>query len=197
MSSGQERSSGPPPESQPMQPMQSDSGASSTGMTTGARATGTTTADTGTTTETYGRHAAQEPTPAGYDYGYRPETVDYGASDGVLGGTFMVIAGLVTFFTGLTAVVRTSYFHSVRSSYPYAWTIYDWGWAILILGVVMFAIGVCAALGMGWAKPVGVGLSILTVIAGFMFLVYFPIWGLLLLALSLLAIWGLLRHAAT
>jgi hypothetical protein len=112
----------------------------------------------------------------------------------VVGGTFLVIAGLLTFFAGLAAVVRVSYFHAVSAIYPYAWSITGWGWAILILGAVMFAVGACALLGMAWAKPVGVFLAVLAVIGSFMWLVYSPFWGVILLALSALAIWGLLRR---
>ena len=58
----------------------------------------------------------------------------------------------------------------------------------------MFAVGACALLGMAWAKPVGVFLAVLAVIGSFMWLVYSPFWGIILLALSVVAIWGLLSR---
>jgi len=193
MSSGQERSSGLPAEAQGTQ---RGTGAQGPGTTTGAAATGMATpTGTGTTTANYGRGTSPGAAPSA---GYRPESsAEYAeAGDGMLGGTFMILAGLITFFAGLAAVVRTNYFHTVTGRYPYAWNVHSWGWAILILGVLLFAVGACAMLGMSWAKPVGVGIAVLTVIAAFMFLVYTPIWGIILLALSVLAIWGLLRQPA-
>jgi hypothetical protein len=149
-----------------------------------------------TTTGT-GRHGRQsssqyaQGTSAGYQTGAYYETT---TESGALGGTFLIIAGLLTFFAGLAAVVRVHYFHAVTSVYPYAWSVRGWGWAILILGAVMFAIGACALLGMAWAKPAGVFVAVLAVIGSFMWLVYSPFWGVILLALSALAIWGLLRR---
>ncbi len=196
MSSAQDRSPDLP------QGAQAGQGASGTGTTAGAAATGRT-GDTMTTTGT-GMNERQSTTSA-YARGtgpaaeYRPESApsagyETGAGDGALGGTFLIIAGLLTFFAGLAAVVRVHYFHAVTSVYPYAWSVKGWGWAILILGAVMFAVGACALLGMAWAKPVGVFLAVLTVIGSFMWLVYSPFWGIILLALSVLAIWGLLRR---
>ncbi len=146
-----------------------------------------------------GRHANPSAT-SGYERGtaagYPPEAATYETSalSGAAGGTFLVVAGLLTFFAGLAAVVRASYFHAVTAVYPYAWTISGWGWAILILGAVMFAVGACVLLGMAWAKPVGVFLAVLAVIGSFMWMVYSPFWGVILLALSVIAIWGLLRR---
>ncbi len=178
---------------------QTGQGASSTGTTAGAAATGAT-GDTMTSTGR-GMHA-REPTsdyargagaPAEYGRGAAPSGYEADTADGAAGGTFLILAGLVTFFAGLTAVVRVHYFHTVTSVYPYAWSVKGWGWAILILGAVMFAVGACALLGMSWAKPVGVFVAVLAVIGAFMWLVYSPFWGIILLALSTLAIWGLLR----
>ncbi len=174
---------------------QAGQGASGTGATAGAPATGMP-GDTMTTTGT-GRHGRQsssqyaQGTSAGYQAGADYETT---TESGALGGTFLIIAGLLTFFAGLAAVVRVHYFHAVTSVYPYAWSVKGWGWAILILGAVMFAIGACALLGMAWAKPAGVFVAVLAVIGSFMWLVYSPFWGVILLALSALAIWGLLRR---
>jgi hypothetical protein len=153
----------------------------------------------GDTMTTGGRHATPSAT-SGYERGttagYPPETAPYETSalSGAAGGTFLVVAGLLTFFAGLAAVVRVSYFHAVTAVYPYAWTISGWGWAILILGAVMFAVGACVLLGMAWAKPVGVFLAVLAVIGSFMWMVYSPFWGVILLALSVIAIWALLRR---
>jgi hypothetical protein len=174
---------------------QAGQGASGTGATAGAAATGMP-GDTMTTTGT-GRHGRQsssqyaQGTSASYQAGADYETT---TESGALGGTFLIIAGLLTFFAGLAAVVRVHYFHAVTSVYPYAWSVKGWGWAILILGAVMFAIGACALLGMAWAKPAGVFVAVLAVIGSFMWLVYSPFWGVILLALSALAIWGLLRR---
>src|SRR5260370_14810002 len=116
-------------------------GASGTGATAGPPATGMP-GDTMTTTGT-GRHGRQsssqyaQGTSAGYQAGADYETT---TESGVLGGTFLIIAGLLTFFARLAAVVPVHYFHAVTSVYPYASNGKGWGWAILILGPLTFAL---------------------------------------------------------
>jgi len=109
-----------------------------------------------------------------------------------LGGVMLLAAGLLTFFAGLSAVVRHNFYHA-NGLYAYAWSARSWGIALLCLGAVSLLVGACALLGMAWAKWIGVGLAILTMIGAFMFLIYSPVWGVILIALSAIAVWGLLR----
>jgi hypothetical protein len=122
----------------------------------------------------------------GYEYGQ-----DTGAG-GATGGAFAILAGLITFLAGLSAVVRRNFYH-VATNYAYNIHAYDWGWILLAIGVVLFAVGACALLGMSWARYVGVGVAVLSTVAGFLFLPYSPIWGIVLVAVSIIAIWGLLQ----
>jgi len=140
-----------------------------------------------------GRHAAGYDPGTGQTTAYRPTAEAERVSTGsMMGGVFAVLAGLLTFFAGLAAVVRPHYY-PVLSSYAYRWNAHAWGWVLLVLGVLLFAAGACAMLDMAWARAVGVGLAVLTAIAGFMFLVYTPVWGVTLVFLSVIAIWGLIR----
>jgi hypothetical protein len=188
---------------QPMAPQQG-TGVSGPGTTTGAVATGQTTGTTqtmGTTTtrttgtqEQAGMHRQDTSQARGAqaaDYGYAAERG--GAYAGAsTGGAFAILAGLVTFLAGLAAVVRRNFYH-VATNYAYNIHAYDWGWILLGLGIALFALGACALLGMTWAKYLGVGVAVLTAVAGFLYLPYFPVWGIVIVGLSLAAIWGLLR----
>ncbi len=59
--------------------------------------------------------------------------------------------------------------------------------------MVLFAAGASAMLGISAARPVAVGLAVLTAIAGFLWLVYTPVIGIILVAVSVFAIWGLIH----
>lgn len=172
-------------------------GTGNTGTTSGAVATGPATG-TGTTampeqsrgqttTGTYAR--GTEPTTA---YG-RPAAYDTRTS-GVMGGSLAILAGLIGFLGGLAVVVRP-HFYPTLSGYAYAWNGRPWGIILLILGALLFAAGAAALLGIAAARPVGVGLAVLTAVAGFLWLVYSPVWGIVIVALSVFAIWGLLHDA--
>jgi hypothetical protein len=205
MSRAQDRSSGLQPGAQGAERA---TGATGTGTSTGAVATGSTTGTTSgqtttTTTTTSGmreRSGSQMPSES-YTRGtepttaYRPAYEGQERGSGVMGGSLSVVAGLLTFLAGLGFVVRP-HFYPTAAGYAYQWTGRGWGWVLLGLGIALFAVGACALLGMAWARPVGVAIAVLTAIAGFLFLVYSPVWGIVLVALSVFAIWGLLHDGA-
>jgi hypothetical protein len=110
-----------------------------------------------------------------------------------LGGVTTMVAGLLTFFAGLAAVVRSTFFRSVPN-YPYRLTSYSWGWILFALGVLLFAAGASHLLGLKFGRLAGVGLAVLGTIAGFMFLAYSAIWGFIIVALSVVTIWSLFHN---
>ena len=111
---------------------------------------------------------------------------------GAGGGVLSMVAGLVAFFVGLAAVVKQSFFPALPN-YAYRWNVHGWGWVLLVLGALLFAAGAVALLGMAAGRIAAVGLAVLTAITGFLFLAYTPIWGAIVVALSVVAIWALLR----
>ena len=203
MSRAQDRSSGLPTGAQAAEKA---AGATGTGTTSGAGATGTasTTDITGTTgvtgtTGTTGQQPVQQTPTASYERGREPSaewrTSGQGQRDSsgtAIGGVLSVVAGLLAFLSGLAFVVRP-HFYPTLSGYAYRWPGTGWGWVLLALGIVLFAAGASVLLGIAAARPVAAGLAVLTAIAGFMFLVYSPFTGIVLVALSVFAIWGLLR----
>lgn len=171
---------------------------SSTGTRTGAGATGI----GGEPTTTTPAESARGYEPAqGYERGtapsagYRREVTGAARADTHAGGMFSIVAGLLTFLTGLSALVRAS-FYPTLAGYAYTWPIRNWGILLLVLGVLLFALGACALLGMAFARPIAVGLAALTAVAGFLFVAWAPIWGVLIVGLSAFAIWGLLHDSA-
>ncbi len=136
--------------------------------------------------------------PAGYgaggaQAGYQAEAPpSVGAAAGtVLAGVLMIVGGIWGFLTGLAVIIKKSFFVPVSSTYAYHWNVTDWGWTHLALGAVVFAAGVCVLLGMVWARVVGVILATLSAIASFMFIPYYPVWSIILIAIDVYIIWAL------
>jgi hypothetical protein len=122
---------------------------------------------------------------------------DYGRSGGMaqsgftaLAATLMILAGLWSFLEGLIGIVHQSFYRTMPSYY-YGFTIHDWGWVHLALGIVLFAAGACVLLGQTWAKVVGITLAVFSGIANFMFLPYYPLWSIIMIAIDLFIIWAL------
>jgi hypothetical protein len=126
---------------------------------------------------------------------YGREVAGGAGADTMAGGVLSILAGLLTFLAGLAVLVRQS-FYPPLTGYAYSWNIGGWGIVLLVLGVLLFAAGACALLGMGWARAAAVGVAVLTAVAGFLFLAYAPVWGVIIVAVSVVAIWGLLRDGA-
>jgi hypothetical protein len=49
-------------------------------------------------------------------------------------------------------------------------------------------------LGRTWARAVGITLALLSAIANYLFLPYYPFWSLLVIALDVFVIWALAAH---
>jgi hypothetical protein len=132
-----------------------------------------------------------------YDYTPRAdayEDSDTGVGVGIgrgLAGFLLILNGIWGFLVGLSAIIRGGFF-VVHNGYAYHWSITGWGWLQLILGCVLFAAGVCVLLGMLWARIVGAVLAGFSAIASFMFIPYYPLWSIVVIAVDLFIVWALL-----
>jgi hypothetical protein len=136
--------------------------------------------------------------------GYRGETGEYGRAEGrgmegrgvaamaghVLGSALMIFAGLLTIFVGITGIVRGAFF-GVVPAYTFTFGAFGRGVTDLIIGAVVLAAGVCLLLGMMWARVVGVALAVIMGVANFLFLPFYPLGSIVLIALSIFIIWAL------
>jgi len=176
------------------------SGTTGPGATAGAAAAGergTAGSETGetpysTSTTSYekgGRYEQSSQQPG--DYGRSSMEADGYTTQG---GLFLVLAGLLTFLVGLAFVVRHSYYHS-HGLYAYNWGIVSWGWVLFGLGIATFAVGTSHLLGVPMSRPLGITLAVLTVVAGFMIIPFYPLWAIIIVALGIAAVWGLAHGA--
>jgi hypothetical protein len=146
---------------------------------------------------TRGQPTVGQTTGGGYEYGagsaaYQEAPPSVGAAAGtVLAGVLMIVGGIWGFLVGLGVVLKKQFFVPVNTTYAYHWNVTDWGWTHLALGAVVFAAGVCVLLGMVWARVVGVILATLSAIASFMFVPYYPVWSIILVAIDVWIIWAL------
>lgn len=129
--------------------------------------------------------------------GYQPTAVEEETRAGIaasgliaLAAVLMIMSGLWSFFVGITGVLNGSFYVAVRN-YTFSYSTTEWGWTHLAIGAVIFAAGVCLLLGMMWARVVGVILAVISGLANFLFLPYYPIWSIVVIALDAFIIWAL------
>jgi hypothetical protein len=108
-------------------------------------------------------------------------------------GTLMIIAGVFHAVSGLVALFQNE-LYVVGVNYVFSFDVTTWGWIHLIVGALVAAAGVTVLRGGLWGRVVGIGLAVLSMIANFLFIPYYPIWSLLIIALDVFVIWALCSY---
>ncbi|WP_055586799.1 DUF7144 family membrane protein [Peterkaempfera griseoplana] len=112
----------------------------------------------------------------------------------------MIFTGITAVFEGISAIAKDNLLVVTRH-YAYQFNTTGWGWIHLILGVVIALAGIALFTGATWARIVGITLAGLSLIANFAWLPWYPLWGIVVIALDVVIIWALCartgHHAAT
>jgi hypothetical protein len=104
----------------------------------------------------------------------------------LLGGTFQAVQGLVALLNDT--------FYIVGEEYIFELDVTSWGWVHLILGVVVASAGVGLFQGAVWARTVAVILASLSIVANFLWMPYYPLWSLTIMAFQVFVIWAVTAH---
>jgi hypothetical protein len=120
--------------------------------------------------------------PSGWAIGW----ITFAAFMMIMIGAFHVIAGLV-------AIVDDTFYVAGRQ-YIFQFDRTTWGWIHLLLGILVFLAGIGLFSGAIWARTVGVILALISAIAAFAWLPYYPIWGVIILTMAVAVIWALTAH---
>ena len=102
----------------------------------------------------------------------------------------MVMIGIFHAVEGLVALFKNE-IYVVGARYVFAFDLTAWGWIHLLLGIVLIVAGIGVRTGQLWARSVGIGFVVLSMIANFLFIPYYPVWSLLIIALDFFVIWAL------
>jgi hypothetical protein len=105
----------------------------------------------------------------------------------------MIMIGTFQAFDGLVAIFEDE-FYAVTPNYILSFDVTTWGWIHLILGIVVVFAGVALLSGATWARIVGIIMAMMSAIANFAFIPYYPIWSLAIIALNIAVIWALTVH---
>jgi hypothetical protein len=101
-------------------------------------------------------------------------------------GSFHAIAGLVG--------ILDDEFYVVRPEYIFQFDTTTWGWIHLLLGVAIIIAGVYLFTGAVLARTVGVVMALISAVAGFAWLPWYPVWGIVIVAIAVSVIWALTVH---
>ena len=111
----------------------------------------------------------------------------------VFAGTIMIMIGVMHVFQGIVALVNDT-FYVAGEEWVLQLDVTSWGWVHLILGAVVALAGFFVFSGAVWARTIGVIMAVLSGLASFAWLPYYPVWALVVIALDVFVIWALTAH---
>jgi hypothetical protein len=105
----------------------------------------------------------------------------------------MIMSGIFQAFAGLVGIFENEFYVPTRN-YLFQFDATSWGWIHLILGLVVAFAGWGLFSGRTWARTVAIVLAVLSAIANFAFIPYYPFWALLIITLDIFVIWAVAAH---
>jgi hypothetical protein len=105
----------------------------------------------------------------------------------------MIMVGVFQAIAGLVAIFENEFYVATRN-YLFKFDATTWGWIHLIVGLIIVFAGWGLLSGRTWARVVGITLAVLSAIANFLFIPYYPFWALTIITLDVFVIWALTAH---
>ena len=117
----------------------------------------------------------------------------WAAGTSTFAACIMLMAGVFQAIQGIAALVNGTDFLIRTENYVFTFNASVWGWIHLILGILIAAAGGFILTGNVAARAAGIALAVLSAIANFLWLPYYPIWAIIIIALNVFIIWGLAK----
>lgn len=129
---------------------------------------------------TISRDSAVEETTTG--------AVAYGLA--VFGGAMLVTIGFFQGLVGLAAVIEDEVYLTTQD-YVYRFDLTGWGWFHIALAVLAVVVGLALIMRLRWSMYVGIVVAVVSAVSNFMFLPYYPLWSLVIIAFDVAIVWAL------
>lgn len=107
----------------------------------------------------------------------------------VIAAILLAVAGILSVLQGIAAIASDEIFVT-GIQYTYAFDVTGWGWVHLIVGVLVVLTAFALMTGATWARVTAVVLAGLSIVVNFVWLPYYPLWGIMVIALDVVVIWA-------
>lgn len=121
------------------------------------------------------------------------ETSSWAMGWTVFAAVMMIMLGLFHGIAGLVGVLEDE-LYVATPQYLFQLDVTTWGWAHLIMGAVMVVAGFYVLSGAVWARTIGVILAVLSALANFAWLPWYPLWSIVMITVNVFVIWALTAH---
>jgi hypothetical protein len=103
----------------------------------------------------------------------------------------LMLSGIWNIFEGVAGIIGGSYF-IVLPTYAFSLSTTGFGLWHLVLGAAVLAAGAYLLMDVLWARVVGVVLAGISAISNFLYIPYYPVWSIVVIAIDVFVIWALL-----
>ena len=110
-----------------------------------------------------------------------------------MASTLLILSGMLTFFYGITGVIRGIFFNNV-ANYPFYFSVRSRGVLLLTIGAIAFLTGFALLARARRAREVAIVVALASAVANFIFLPFYPFWSIVVLILDVIIIWELTRE---
>ena len=105
-------------------------------------------------------------------------------------GALLSTSAILTFVVGVFALAADSLVIS-GPGYQYTFQITGWGWVNVLTGLVLAAVALAVVLNPVQTRGVAIVATCLAIVVNFLWLPYYPPGAIVLIALDVVAVWGL------
>ena len=108
-------------------------------------------------------------------------------------GVVLIMVGFFQAIAGLVAIVNDTFYVATKD-YVFKFDVTTWGWIHLVVGIIVLVAGFGIFSGNVLARTVGVIAALVSGVAAFMWVPYYPFWAIVIIALDIAVIWALTAH---
>jgi hypothetical protein len=127
---------------------------------------------------------------------HEPPPVSGWAEGGIsFAACVLLLIGCFQALNGIVALLDDD-FYVVTKNYTFDLDTTVWGWIHLVIGILLVITGIGLMARQTWAGVVAIFLAMLSAVANFFFIPYYPFWSIVVIALDVWVIWALTRPGA-
>ena len=100
-----------------------------------------------------------------------------------------MVGAILTLLQGISAVANDELL-VVGPEYIFKFNTATWGWIHILLAVLLGAVAIGMMMGATWARVTAIFLASLSIVTMFLWLPYYPVWSIVVIALDIVVIWA-------
>ena len=107
----------------------------------------------------------------------------------IAAGALLLTTAVLMLLQGITALLNDDLL-IIGPNYVYKLNTTTWGWIHIVIAVLMGIVAFGLVFGRSWARVTAIVMAALSIVAMFMWLPYYPLWSVIVIALDVIVIWA-------